>query len=270
MIDRASPVPLYFQVAQHLQQRIESGTFMAGDALPTEEELQRIYGVSRATVRQAVRQLSSAGLVRTARPYGTFVLQPKLVESLPTLVSFSDEVRLAGLTPSTRVLHVALELAPEDIRRRLNLCLGESTLCVTRLRLTNESPIALMTSWLITSLGIGPDDDFAGSLYHLLAERGVKLVRAEKIVDASNATSEEAALLEVPRRAALLVVSGVTYDATDRPVEYFMGRYRADRYRYSISLHGVASPTPVAAGLVTVQSWHRTNQRVLDKVSLQI
>ena len=66
MIDHESPIPLYHQVTLHLKRLIETKQYAPGDALPTEEELQRIYGVSRATVRQAVRQLVSAGLVRLA------------------------------------------------------------------------------------------------------------------------------------------------------------------------------------------------------------
>jgi len=174
MLDRASPVPLYHQMAQHLQEQIASGTLTPGDALPTEEELKHIYGVSRATVRQAVQQLASADLVRLARPHGTFVTQPRLVEPLPALISFSDEVRRAGLTPSTRVLRVSLDPAPPEVRQHLNLAAAAAALCVRRLRLANDQPITLHTSWLAPSLGFGVDDDFGGSLYGLLRARGAE------------------------------------------------------------------------------------------------
>jgi len=250
MLDRASPVPLYHQMAQHLQEQITSGTLTPGDALPTEEELKHIYGVSRATVRQAVQQLASADLVRLARPHGTFVTQPRLVEPLPALISFSDEVRRAGLTPSTRVLRVSLDPAPPEVRQHLNLAAAAAALCVRRLRLANDQPITLHTSWLAPSLGFGVDDDFGGSLYGLLRARGAEPARAEQVLDAANATPDEAATLGVPRQAALLVVSRVTYDGTDRPIEYVIGRYRADRYRYSVSLNTTAARAPM--GIVGV------------------
>ncbi len=252
MLDRVSPIPLYHQVSQHLQEQIKSGTLVPGNALPTEEELQRIYGVSRATVRQAVQQLASAGLVRLARPHGTFVTQPRLVEPLPALISFSDEVRRAGLTPSTRVLRVSRDPAPPEVRRHLDLAADATALCVTRLRLASDQPIALHTSWLTPSLGLDVDDDFSESLYGVLRAHGAEPARAEQVLDAANATPDEAAALETPRRAALLVVSRVTYDGTDRPIEYVVGRYRADRYRYSMSLNATATPTPLASGMVRV------------------
>lgn len=253
MLDRTSPVPLYHQVAQHLQEQIRRGILAPGDALPTEEDLQRIYGVSRATVRQAVRQLVGAGLVRLARPHGTFVTPPRLVEPLPALISFSDEVRRAGLVPSTRVLGVESVLPPEDVRRHLGLLADAQTLRVQRLRLANDQPIALQTSWLIPTLGIGPDDDLTSSLYDLLAQRGAQPTRAVQLLTAANATPEETALLGPPARVALLVVSRVTYDTADRPIEYVVGRYRADRYGYSMDLT-TTSAVPLASGVVSVSS----------------
>lgn len=253
IIDRQSPVPLYFQVAEDLRRQIDGGALKPGDAVPTEEELQRIYGVSRATVREAVRQLVSAGLVRLARPHGTFVTQPRLVEPLPALISFSDEVRRAGLVPSTHVLSVVAELPPEQVRQHLRIEAGERALRVERLRLANDQPIALLTSWLTPTLQLGPDDDFSGSLYRLLAGRGATPVRAEQVLDAINAGPDIAATLGIPRRAALLMVTRVTYDATDRPIEHVVGYYRADRYRYSMHLkNGGAVPVDIVGGLVSV------------------
>ncbi len=213
MLDRASPIPLYYQIVQDLQRQIEGGVLAPGQALPTEEELQRIYGVSRATVRQAVHRLVTAGLVRLARPHGTFVTERRLVESLPSLISFSDEVRRAGLIPATRVLAVTCERPPEHVRQYLKQPTEAETLRVARLRLANEQPIAVLSSWLAATVDLSPADDFSGSLYQLLAERGAVPVSAEQFLDAVNATSALAKLLEVPRRAALLAVTRVTYDA---------------------------------------------------------
>jgi len=253
VLDRDSPVPLYYQIAQDLQRQIEGHVFVPGDALPTEEDLQHIYAVSRATVRQAIRQLAVAGLVRLARPHGTFVTEPKLIEPLPALISFSDEVRRAGLAPSARVLTVSMEAPPENVRRRLDLSDGDDVLKVTRLRLADRQPIAVLTSWLDRSMGLGPDDDFSGSLYHLLATRGAPPHRAEQILDAANASPTVAALLEVPRRAALLVVTRVTYNRADHPIEFVVGHYRADRYSYSMHLSGGGASTDAVGGRVTIR-----------------
>lgn len=253
MLDRESPVPLYYQIAQELRRRIDVGALAPGDPLPTEEALQRAYGVSRATVRQAVRQLATAGLVRSSRPHGTFVTEPRFVEPLPSLLSFSEEVRRAGLTPATRVLAVAVEPPPPAAREHLRIEAVQHALRIGRLRLADGQPIAVVTSWLPLTLGITPGHDFSGSLYALLAAHGAGPARADQLLDAANATPGIAGLLQVPRRAALLVVTRITYDARDRPVEYVVGHYRADRYRFSVQLSVAATSSKAPAGQIMLQ-----------------
>ncbi len=263
MIDRRNPLPLYHQIAQDLRSKIDSGALRPGHALPTEETLQRMYGVSRATVRQAIRELVSGGLVRTERPRGMFVTEARLIEQLPRLISFSEEVRRAGLTASARVLSAALETPPDQVRAQLRLLPHDLTLRVARLRLADDDPVAVLTSWLPASVGISFDQDFSGSLYGLLAERGMSPARADQFLDAANASNATAALLEVPRRTALLVVTRTTYDTDGRAIEYVVGEYRADRYRYSIELSVDIIASRRVSGLVRSNGDKSLNLRIV-------
>jgi len=240
-LDRSKPLALYYQVAEILRQRIRDEELQPGDAIPTEEELQRLFGVSRATIRQAVRALVSDGLLRLERPRGTFVTHPKLQETLPELISFSNEVRRQGLEPSARVLSVRLEPAPAHTAARLGIGEGDITLRVDRLRLANDNPVALMHSHLAPWVGLTPDDDYASSLHTLLARRGIHLVDADQIIEAVTATEEQARLLLCSRRDALLKVDRVTYSAEGRTVEHVVALYRADRYAYRLH-HGSTVP----------------------------
>jgi len=236
-LDRSKPLALYYQVAEILRQRIRDEELQPGDAIPTEEELQRLFGVSRATIRQAVRALVSDGLLRLERPRGTFVTYSKLQETLPELISFSNEVRRQGLEPSARVLFVGLESAPAHTAARLGIGEGEITLRLDRLRLANDNPVALMHSHLAPWVGLTPDDDYAGSLHTLLARRGIHLVDADQIIEAVMATEEQARLLLCGRRDALLKVDRVTYSTEGQTIEHVVALYRADRYAYRLH-HG--------------------------------
>ncbi len=236
---RSKPLALYYQVAGILRQRIRDEELQPGDAIPTEEELQRLFGVSRATIRQAVRALVGDGLPRLERPRGTFVMHPKLQETLPELISFSNEVRRQGLEPSARVLSVGLEPAPAHTAARLGIGEDEITLRLDRRRLANDKPVALMHSHLAPWVGLAPDDDYTGSLHALLARRGIYLVDADQIIEAATATDEQARLLLCGRRDALLKVDRVTYSADGRAVEHVVALYRADRYAYRLH-HGSA------------------------------
>jgi GntR family transcriptional regulator len=235
-LDRTKPLALYYQIAEILRHQIEGGAWRPGDAIPTEEELQRLFAVSRATVRQAVRRLVGEGLLRLERPRGTFVTRPKLQERLPALISFSDEVREQGLTPSTRVLLVAWEAAPPPLAQRLGIAEGSPVVRLERLGLANDEPIALMSCALVGSAGLTPEDDFSGSLYALLQRRGIRLSEADQIIEATRATAEQAHLLDCKAGSALLKIDRVTVDVAGRGVEHVIGYYRADRYRYRLKL----------------------------------
>ena len=235
-LDRTKPLALYYQVAEILRGRIAAGELQPGDAIPTEEELQRLFGISRATVRQAVRELVGEGLVRLERPRGTFVSRPKLQETLPELISFSDEVRQQGLTPSSRVLATVLEPASAHVAARLGIGEGETVLRLERLRLADDRPIALMRSHLAPWTGLGVGDDYRGSLHGLLLGRGIRLVDADQLIEAATATPEQARVLDCARRGALLTVDRVTYSADGRAAEHVVAVYRADRYAYRLRL----------------------------------
>lgn len=250
MIDRDSAVPLYYQIAQYLRGQISSGVLAPGQAVPTEEAMQLTFKVSRATIRQAIRSLAASGLVRMDRPRGTFVNEPRLVEQLPTLVSFSQEVRRAGMKPSSRLLLAELRQPPEDVRAQLRLASNVEALLISRLRFADAEPIAVLSSWVPAGLGIRPDDDFAGSLYDLFAERGATPMYAEQVLDAVNADPQTARLLGVKPRTALLLVTRTTFGAPDMPIEHVVGWYRADRYRYSVRLSQDKTPLGILGGVI--------------------
>src|SRR4029079_10084766 len=114
VIDRNSPVPLYFQVAQHLENAINSGELPTGTLLQNEVDLARSLGLSRPTMRRAMQHLVDKGLVTRRRGIGTRVVQPKLRRPLE-LTSLYDDLNRAGRKPSTEVLSFETVDAGEDV-----------------------------------------------------------------------------------------------------------------------------------------------------------
>lgn len=251
-LDKSKPVALYYQIAQALRQYIESGMLKPGDAIPTEEELQRSFAVSRGTVRQAVRELANEGFLRVDRPRGTFVTRPKLQETLPELQSFSNQVRKQGLEPTARVLAVAIEPASTYVAQRLGIAQGAPTLRLDRLRGANDEPIAIMYSHVAGWAGLDPGDDYTGSLNALLARRGIRLAGADQTIEAATVTAEQARLLGCRRGWPLLKMDRVTFDGEGRRVEHVVALYRSDRYAYRLRLtassreSGVIQAVPIA------------------------
>jgi len=235
-VDDRSPLPLYYQVREAVRQAIRE-RYQPGDLIPSESELQESFGVSRATIRQALQELVAEGLLQRRRGRGTFVAAPKIAEALPRIVSFSEEMRKQGLVPSTRSVRVEAVPAPTRVVESLGLAADERCLRLERIRCANDRPIVLLVSYLPERLGIDPREDFTGSLYALLEGKyGIQLGEARQVIEAAAADKPVARALEIDEGDPILIIRRGVFSRARAPVEYVEGFYRADRYRYEIRL----------------------------------
>lgn len=235
-IDRASPVPLYFQVAQKLEAAIRSGALPVGTRLDNEVQLAEDLGLSRPTVRAAFHYLAEKGMVTRKRGYGTVVTREKISRDVD-LTSLYDDLSLAGRVPSTQVLRNEVVAASDWAAEALELPEGALVICLERLRFADEEPIALMHNFLPAAMIHLSDEMLAQrGLYELLRASGIRLSSATQRMSAKNASAAEARLLDEPRGAALLTVERIVRDNQDRPVEFAQHVYRASRYSIGTSL----------------------------------
>lgn len=237
-LDRDCPVPLYQQVKQILFERV-SEPEMIGRLLPSEPDLASMFGVSRMTVRRALDDLASNGLLTRRRKLGTRVSrQSLLTEDLVRLSSYTEQAAAAGSSTRTQLLDVRLHLPDELAQERLQLSEGEQTLCLKRLRGTQELfPVAYLHSEIPARFGIGPDEDFSSSLYRLFeSKHNIPVVGAHQTIRAAKATPEQAKLLGVSRGACVLMIEGITFTTGGVPLELVRGVYRPDRYQFSVYL----------------------------------
>lgn len=236
-LDRTSPIPLYFQIAESLKQAITDGTLKPGDRLDNELDLTERLGVSRPTVRQAVQRLVDQGLVVRRRGLGTVVMAPRILRSV-ALTSLYDDLSASGRHPATTVLGVRRVRASEEVAAVLSLPAGAQVLSVERLRLADGTPLALMRNYLPTGLLKGEPGDALEKtgLYDLLRGQGVQLQAGEQEIAARKATAREAKLLQAARGATVLTMSRTTFDQAGAPVEHGSHAYLADRYSFRMTL----------------------------------
>src|SRR3984957_5839611 len=123
-IDPTSATPLYAQVEAVLAADIASGTLIPGSQLPTENNLIERFGVSRPTVRKAVQNLISRGLVEILRGKGTFVARPKITQELTALTGFVEDMQALGRNPTARLLDQQVVAADKTVAHQLALALG--------------------------------------------------------------------------------------------------------------------------------------------------
>lgn len=236
-LDRSSPVPLYFQIAESLKRSITDGRLKPGERLDNELELTQVLGVSRPTVRQAVQRLVDEGLVVRRRGVGTVVVTPRILRSV-ALTSLYDDLAATGRQPETSVLAVTEAAADAEVAAALALAAGAKVLVVERLRLADGSPLALLHNYL--PAGLLPGDPAEGlakaGLYELLRRQGIELQAGEQVIGARKATAHEADLLGAARGATVLTMTRTTVDQTGKPVEHGTHAYLADRYSFRMTL----------------------------------
>ncbi len=219
--------------------QIQSGLLQPGDPLPGEEDLCRLYGVSRMTARQALQALKHQGLVRSEKGRGTFVIQPKLEKQICHLSGFSAEMRSLGMKPTSRVLHQRTVSASPEIALRLGVTPGAPLLELHRLRLADAVPMAIEMVWLPLAdfPDVGKVDFSRCSIYETLYKRyGIRIGSADEIIEARSPSRSEAQLLGIFPRSSLLVISRTIKTTEGKPVEVSHSLYRSDRYRAILSI----------------------------------
>lgn len=207
-----------------------------GDPLPSERRLCELYGVSRITVREAIGQLVSEGLLVRVHGKGTFVAA-RQVRSQLHLASFHQDMRKLGLTPTTAVLLAREEPLPAASAELLGVDEGEPGWHVHRLRIAGGLPMATDESWFVAARLPGlVGHDLSQSLYELLdREYGIVLDGAEQTVGAVPAGQTLATLLGIEPGRPVLEFNRVS-SFEGAPVEHTVSYYRGDRYQLQMSL----------------------------------
>jgi GntR family transcriptional regulator len=239
-IDRASPVPFYFQLAQLLEEEIVTGRWAPGTRIASEAELGSCYGLSRTTIRQALARLEQEGLVSREKGRGSFVrssqLRSWMIQS--TEGFFQGDFLRTGHAVTSRVLNLARVGLPLWACDALALDNGADGVVVERLRSVEGLVALYVINYLPASvadavLGLDPDE----SLYQRLADRGgIAVVGGNRSIGAVNAGAKLAELLEVDAGAALAYIESVSRDRSGQPVDCYRAWLRTDRMRIDVQV----------------------------------
>jgi len=238
LLDEKSPVPLYYQLTEKLRKNIESGEWTPHSLIPSETELCEKYGVSRGTVRQALSQLVQEGLLYRKQGKGTFVAEPKITQQLNRFYSFAQDMRERGLKPSSKLLQNEKILPDSYIKNVLGLKENEMVYKIMRLRLANQEPLILETSYLVEELfpDLDREDIEKVPLYDLIIKKyRVKITRARETFESILVDRFEAEKLKIPIGSPALLVKRITY-TTGIPFEFRKSIVRGDKCSYSVEL----------------------------------
>nr|WP_203817447.1 GntR family transcriptional regulator [Actinoplanes ferrugineus] len=213
----APRTPKYQAIAADLAAKIRGGELPPGSALPPQKELCGSYGVTLATLRQALRQLENDGLLSQQPGRGTFVAEPRAAYRLDSLRGFAEDLRAQGQTVSTQILGQQIRKPPAAVADRL----GDvaQTLRLERLRLVAGRPAVHQLSWIRDTELFGAD--FSGtSLYAALADRGVVVHRAAETIRPGVLDEDAGDLLKHPVGTPAFISERITYGLDDTPLVF--------------------------------------------------
>jgi GntR family transcriptional regulator len=235
-----SSIPLYYQLATLIREKIITGEFAPRDQLPSESEMVGDFGVSRMTVRQAMANLEEEGLIRRERGRGTFVTErpPVLGGDLELDRSIDDLISM-GLSTSVKMLELEEVEASETEARDLKVDLGSPVIRCKRLRYYHDEPYCYIVNHVVPDIGrrIQEENWRQGSVLKFIEEDlDVPLRLAKQRLRATLADGGLARWLQVRIGAPLLLVDYDIRTDENRPVEIAELYYRSDIYSFTLHL----------------------------------
>ncbi|HLL61531.1 MAG TPA: GntR family transcriptional regulator [Propionibacteriaceae bacterium] len=236
-LERNSPVPLYYQLAQYIEHAINVGDLAPGDRIENELSLTSRLGLSRPTARQAIQELVNKGLLVRKRGVGTQVVRSQFRRD-EKLSSLNEDLAKAGKVPSTVLLDYSVGALDVELRDVVDAAdvLESDFIQIRRLRLADNVPLAILTNYIPARFAITAEDLRQRGLYACLNALGVHLKIAHQQISARLMTAEEAELLEESTPAACLSVDRLAYDDVGRFVEFGRHIYRPSYYSLQSSL----------------------------------
>ena len=229
--------PIYMQVAEILSDEIKSrrGVYFA---LPSEGDLSREFGVSRVTIRQALKQLETRGAIYSEQGRG-YCTTTARVQGLSGFHSFTSEVQRLGGVPASALIDFATDARlPEAFRKHLKADGSEAFIAIRRVRTIDGCPVAFENAYLPMSMYPQADRAAfeAGSLYDRMARNwGIVPAWADALFEPVAATEDEARHLQIAPGAPVLAVWRVTATDTDQVCEYVRSIYRGDGFMLHVS-----------------------------------
>ena len=143
-VNPEAATPLYIQIREHFQSRIQSGEYPEHTRLPSERQLAKRFTVSRMTVTKAIKELEQQGWVYARKGKGTFVAsRTKIDQTLETLTSFTEDMLTQGKRVSNRVIRMCIEEAERSVANELHVSPGTQLFVLERFRFANEKLISL-------------------------------------------------------------------------------------------------------------------------------
>lgn len=248
-MDKLAPFPrinhatLTDQTVQALQDAIKQGKFPAGSQLPPEMELLQMLGISRTTLREALRILEEQRLIRKRRGLGTFVLERAILKDMSQNFGITEMISQAGYSPGTRDFNIRMESASAAFADKLEIPASSPVVLIERVRTASQTPV-------VWTRDIMPQDRLGGwmptikelnqkSIYECLEQyANIRIASGIASFSPVQANREIAEKLDIERNDLLLLIDQVDLDQAQRPVLYSIEYHLTDKFNFIVHRKG--------------------------------
>ena len=233
-MENKSKMPFYKSMYENIKEKIEKELYPVGMLLPTEEELQKEYSVSRTTVRRAIALLQKDGFIKVRQGYGTEIVRSKVTQCLNTITSVSESLRQKGCEVGAANMHIERVYATYELAEELKLKVGDPVILISRIQTSDGAPITIAKNYIAEKYvpGLIDEKENIVSLYRYINEKySLGITKVEDRLSACSATFDEAVALGIEPRTALIVVRRVCY-TSGQPFEVDFVKIIASKYEY--------------------------------------
>ena len=243
LIDREDHQKLYFQLYEILKKKIESNEWLVGSQIPTEDELCKMFSVSRATVRTAVLELVRQGYLKRQQGKGTFIHKNYVSEGLTMLTNFRELLFEEGLNFTTNVLARTVMMPIDDLDVKLDIPKDKHIIYIKRLRSIDNEPVLLQETYIpyhICPLLLEEDIEHQ-SLFELFEKKyGIKITRVKNYIEISPLHPDEKQLVGLPEGSSAILLNQYFYSG-DTLVMFTRSIKRTDRIKFLMELERKAT-----------------------------
>ncbi|NND35247.1 MAG: GntR family transcriptional regulator [Saprospiraceae bacterium] len=236
-IDHESALPLHSQVEELLRTLIQQPQYANGQLLPKEVDMSKRLGISRNTIRQATNKLVHENLLVRKKGVGTTVARKTYTSKLDNWFSFSQEMHENGVEFINFSLKSGFCKASSDVARQLQINRGKKVVKLERLRGMEDGPFVYFISYFHPRIGFTGKEDFSRHLYEIMEEDYATIPSmSREEIKAMLADEFLAEQLNINIGDPILFRKRIVCDPGERPIEYNLGYYRADRFSYAIDI----------------------------------
>lgn len=232
MIDKSSPIPIYYQLKNDLISQIAQGKWKPGECIASERELCEIYGVSRMTIRQALGELVQENVLFRIKGKGTFVCEQTVKQE--DMMSFTEMMKQTGRNLRTEVIDFKKINTPEHLIEIITL---DEIYIINRKRIVDNECIAIEKVYIpVDYCGYIDEKMLEGSLFKILEEFGYVIDHSQSAIASVIMNEELKELFNVKQEVPLLKITSKTYTQKDKMLFLEESIYRSDKFVLQVNI----------------------------------